>query len=77
MDVLGRVRTWIGALTEIALMLLALAIAASLLVGGTLPFFGSVVDNLIGLVRELGNAGLVGLIVLGVILWLFSKRSIA
>jgi hypothetical protein len=77
MDVLGRVRTWIGALTEIALMLLALAIAASLLVGGTLPFFGEVVGNLITLVRELGNAGLVGLIVLGVILWLFSKRSIA
>jgi ABC-type enterochelin transport system permease subunit len=77
MDVLGRVRNWIASLTEIALMLLALAIAASLLVGGTLPFFGSVVDNLVSLVSDLGNAGLVGLIVLGIILWLFSKRSIA
>ena len=77
MDVLGRVRSWIGALTEIALMLLALAIAASLLVGGNLPFFGEVVGNLVALVNQLGQAGLVGLIVLGVILWLFSKRSIS
>ncbi len=77
MDVLGRVRTWIGALTEIALMLLALAIAASLLVGSNLPFFGQVVGNLVSLVSQLGNEGLVGLIVLGVILWLFSKRSLS
>ncbi len=47
-----------------------------LLVGGSLPFFGSVVGNMIGLVKELGNNGLVGLIALGVILWLFSKRSV-
>lgn len=77
MDVLGRIKNWIGALTDIGLMLLALAIVAGLLVGGNMPFFGGVVDNIIGLVKNLGGAGLSGLIALGVILWLFNKRSAA
>jgi hypothetical protein len=77
MDSLMRIKTWIAGLTEIGLMLLALAIVAALLVGGSLPFFGGVVGNIVGLVKDLGNNGLVGLIALGVILWLFSKRSLA
>jgi ABC-type enterochelin transport system permease subunit len=77
MDALTRVKTWIGELTEIGLMLLALAIVATLLVGGSLPFFGSVVGNVVAMVKDLGSNGLVGLIALGVILWLFSKRSLA
>ena len=76
MDVIGQLKAWIGALTDIGLMLLALAIVASLLVGGTLPFFGGVVANITALVKELGNNGLVGLAVVGIIMWLFSKRSI-
>ena len=77
MDALNRVKGWIGSLTEIGLMLLAFAIVASLLVGANLPFFGSVVGNIVTLVKELGSNGLVGLIALGLILWLFSKRSMA
>jgi len=77
MDALNRVKSWIGSLTEIGLMLLALAIVASLLVGANLPFFGSVVGNITALVKDLGSNGLVGLIALGVILWLFSKRTMA
>ncbi len=77
MDAIGRIKSWIGAITDIGLMLLALAIVAALLVGGTLPFFGGVVANILGLIKELGSNGLVGLIALGVILWLFSRRSIA
>ena len=42
-----------------------------------LPFFGSVVSNITALVSELGKNGLVGLIALGIILWLFSKRTMA
>jgi|TARA_B110000263_G_scaffold164801_1_gene143538 hypothetical protein len=76
MDILSKIKGWIGGLTEVGLMLLALGIVSALLVGGTLPFFGSVVGNITGLVKDLGDNGLVGLIVLGVILWLFSKRSL-
>ncbi len=77
MEVLTRVKGWVGSLTEIGLMLLALAIVAGLLVGGSLPFFGGVVNNIVGLVKDLGSNGLVGLIVLGVILWLFSQRKLS
>ena len=77
MDSMHRIKMWIGGLTEIGMMLLALAIVAALLVGGNLPFFGGVVGNIIGLVAQLGSNGLVGLIVLGIIMWLFSHRSVA
>jgi hypothetical protein len=56
---------------------LALAIVASLLVGSNLPFFGAVVGNIVALIKDLGANGLVGLIALGLILWLFSKRTLA
>lgn len=75
MEHLKTIKTWIAGLTEIGLMLLALAIVASLLAGGTVPFFGSVVTNIVNLVKELGTNGLVGLIALGIILWLFSNKS--
>ena len=75
MAVTVSIKTWIGEIIDIGLMLLALAIVASLLVGGNLPFFGGVVGNIISLVKDLGANGLVGLIALGVVLWLFANRS--
>jgi hypothetical protein len=77
MNAFRNLKSVIGALTEIGLMLLALAIVCALLVGSNLPFFGSVVSNITALVSELGKNGLVGLIALGIILWLFSKRTMA
>ena len=77
MDALNRIKHWIGSLTEIGLMLLALAIVAALLVGTNLPFFGAVTANIMGLVKSLGDGGLVGLITLGIIVWLFSERKMA
>jgi ABC-type enterochelin transport system permease subunit len=76
MDALKGLKSLIGQLTEVGLMLLALAIVAALLVGGAVPFFGNVVTNITSMVKELGSNGLVGLIALGLILWLFSKRSV-
>jgi len=78
MDMLNRIKQWIGGLTDIGLLLLALAIVATVLVGSTnLPFFGGVVDNIIAVVKNLGANGLVGLISVAIIIWLFSHRSVA
>jgi hypothetical protein len=77
MTAITTAKTWIGAITDIGLMLLGLAIVASVLVGNQLPFFGGVVTNLVELVKSLGGNGLVGLIVLGIIMWLFSHRSVS
>jgi len=75
MDAISKVKAWIGAITDVGIMLLGLAIVATVLVGSALPFFGGVVGNLVALVKDLGSNGLVGLIVLGIIIWVFSKRS--
>ena len=78
MSGLQTLKSWIGALTELGLMLLALGIVAALLVGTqNLPFFGNVAANITAFVKDLGANGLAGLIALGVILWLFSNRSVA
>ena len=76
MNGLSTLKSWIGALTEVALMLLALGITLALLAGPQVPFLGNVVGNIVGLVGELGSKGIVGLISLGIIVWLFSKRDI-
>jgi ABC-type enterochelin transport system permease subunit len=77
MNGLNAVKGWIGSLTEIGLMLLALGIVLALLAGQQVPFLGNVAGNIVALVGDLGKNGVVGLIALGVILWLFSKRSMA
>jgi len=78
MEVVSRIKQWIGALTDIGLLLIALAIVAAVLVGSAnLPFFGNVVDNLIAVIKSLGSNGLVGLIAIAIIIWLFSNRSVS
>jgi len=77
MNGLQTVKTWVGALTEVALMLLALGIALALLAGPQVPFVGNVVANIVAMVNELGKNGIVGLIALGIILWLFSNRNVS
>ena len=78
MSGLQTMKSWIGALTELGLMLLALGIVAALLVGSqNLPFFGNVAGNITTFVKDLGANGLAGLIALGVILWLFSNRNMS
>ena len=68
---IDRARDTVSSLTRLGVGLLALAIVVSLLVGsGNMAFFGDVVGNITGLVASLGNAGLPGLIALGVVIWL-------
>ncbi|HEY7299405.1 MAG TPA: hypothetical protein VH684_15980 [Xanthobacteraceae bacterium] len=77
MDAVETVKNWIGALTDVMLMLLAFAIVAALLVGQHLPFFGDVTGNIMSFVKTLGDGGLAGLIALGIILWLLAPRKVA
>tara|TARA_Y100000588_G_C14175734_1_gene891249 strand:- start:904 stop:1137 length:234 start_codon:yes stop_codon:yes gene_type:complete len=72
---LSTVKSWIGALTNLGLALVALAIVASILVGtGNMWVFGDVVGNLVDLIASLGQSGLAGLIAVGIIIWLFAKN---
>lgn len=70
MNALNSLKDIIGSLTGIIVALVALGVAAGV-VFGDVPFVGGVLDNLLALVNNLGENGLVGLIVLAVLLDLY------
>lgn len=71
-----QIKKWIGEITEISLLLIALGIVVEILFGSTVPVFGGIVTNLTGLLNTtLGENGLVGLVALAIILFLFQKRK--
>lgn len=61
-------------LTELGFVLMAFGIVAGILTGDRVPFVGDIVGNITGLVRALGDNGIVGLMSLGVIAWVFNKK---
>ena len=76
MDIMQRAGAWIIGLTHISVMLLTLGIVWQVLFGSAVPFIGGdVVANIIGIVTQLGSAGLTGLIALVVVVWLFRHQS--
>ena len=75
MHLLEEAKKWIAEFTEILLLLVALGIVAGILFGDQVPFFAGVVVNLTALIKTLGDNGLVGLIALAVILYLFQKKK--
>ena len=69
-------KRWIGQLTELGLLLVALAIVLQILVGAQNSWvFGQVVDNLLAIIDRVGQNGVVGLVAIAIILWLFAKRN--
>lgn len=75
MHYLQEVKKWLGEITEIALLLVALGIVVEILFGQTVPFFGGIVANLTRLLSSLGENGLVGLIALAIIVFLFYRKK--
>jgi hypothetical protein len=75
MNYFVQVKKWIGEITEISLLLIALGVSVEVLFGSEVPVFSGIVSNLTGLISTLGENGLVGLIALSVILFLFQKRK--
>ena len=67
MKILGGFSSTINSLTQVVIALLGLGIVVSLL-GGNVPFVGSIADNIVELVQGLGDAGIVGLIAAVIIL---------
>ncbi len=72
---LQEVKKWLGEITEIALLLVALGVVVEILFGDAVPFFGGIVANLTKLLTTLGQNGLVGLIALAIILFLFYRKK--
>jgi len=75
MSYLQEVKKWLGEITEISLLVIALGIVVEILFGETVPFFGGIVKNLTGLLKTLGENGLAGLIALAIIIWFFYRKK--
>ena len=73
---LDTVKKWISQIVEVGLLLIALGIVIEIIFGSNQAFFvGNIVNNLTSLIGNLGDDGLVGLIALAIILWLFMKKA--
>ena len=77
MTFLEQAKKGVVEITEILLLLVGLAIMAEILFGQAVPFFGGVVANLTNLIKSLGENGFIGLVVLGVILFMFYRSNTA
>ena len=73
-NVVSTIKSWIGGITTVAVSLLGLAIVLQVLFGPNVVFVPvDVIGNISGLVASLGEAGLVGLITVGVIYWILKR----
>ena len=71
---INSVRGWVGSLAELGISIIALGVVLGILFDD-IPFIGNgITANVIAFVNDLGGAGLVGLVALGIIWWSFSRR---
>ena len=75
MTSLDKIKGWLAEIVELGLLLVALGVVLQILMGPNIAFIGNVVGNLMVMIKALGEGGLVGLIAIAIILWLFAKRS--
>ena len=62
-------------IAEVGLLLIAAAVVLEIIFGSPVDFIGlSILDNITALTRELGEQGLVGIISIAIIVWLYLRR---
>ena len=78
-DWFERAKGWVNRITELGLGLIALGLVLEILFGRSVPFIGGgtggITGNLTELIQSLGDNGLVGLIALDIVIWLFQRRN--
>lgn len=71
-----KIKKWITEITEISLLLVAFGIVVEILFGSAVPFWGGIMANLIGLLSTLGENGFIGLVALGIVLYIFRRSKV-
>ena len=75
MGMLDTVKNWLKQIAELGLTLIAAAVVLEIIFGAWVPFLGvSILGNITALSAELGSQGLVGLISIAVVIWLYNRR---
>lgn len=73
---LDKAKAFLAQILDIGLLLIAVAIVLQIIFGSVVPFVGGdIVKNVLAIVKELGDGGLVGLIAAGLLLHLINKRG--
>ena len=66
---------WIRSLTEVGLALIALGVVLQIIFGAAIPFLGlDIVGSVVGLVKQFGSEGLVGLVAVWVLWGIYQKK---
>ena len=72
---LEKVLGWIRSITELGLAVIALGVVLQVIFGAAVPFLGlDIVGAVVGLVKQLGAEGLVGLVAVWVLWGIYSKK---
>ena len=75
MGMLDTIKSWLRQIAEVGLLLIAAAVVLEIIFGSPVDFIWlSILDNITALTRELGEQGLVGIISIGIIVWLYLRR---
>ena len=71
---LNTAKNFLSEVVSLGLLLIAVGIVLPVIFGSAVPFVGGdIVGNLTGLIGSLGDGGLVGLISIGIILYLIQR----
>jgi len=73
-EIMEKVTSFLGGLSTIMLSFVSLSILAEVIFGNGV-FGTSVVTNVMGLVKSMGDGGFVGLIALIILIQIFQKKS--
>ena len=75
MGMLETVKGWLRQVAEVGLLVIAAAVVLEIIFGSPVDFVGlSILDNITALTRELGEQGLVGIISIAILIWLYLRR---
>lgn len=73
---LNTAKRFLSEVLDLGLLLIGVAVVLQIIFGRVVPFVGGdIVGNIINIIQQLGDGGLVGLIAAGILLYLINKRS--
>ncbi|MBN2592914.1 MAG: hypothetical protein JXA81_05345 [Sedimentisphaerales bacterium] len=71
-----KTKKWITEIIEISLLLVAFGIVIEILFGSVAPLGSGIIMNLIGLLGTLGDNGFIGLVALGIVVYIFRRSNV-
>ena len=71
---LETLKSWLREIAEVGLLIIAAAVVLEIIFGSAVPFAGiGILGNLTQLTAQLGSDGLVGIITIGLVVWLYMR----